>query len=124
MGNDGHTVSQVRSVARDTCIEFAGIATNVDLSAGLASHRRAVGSEESGRVAAVCVPIEPGSLERSPDPGEAVTVSTGGPSWWSGPGEETAFNAARDPGSDNGQRTEAALLSLLNGIPGAVGSFR
>ena len=81
-----------------------------------------MGSEESGRVAAVCVPIEPWRMERNPDPGEAVTVSTGGPSWWSGPGEETAFNAARDPGSDNGQRTEAARLSLLSAIPGAVGS--
>ena len=75
MGNDGHAV-QVRSVARNTCIEFSVIATNVDLSAGLASHRRAVGSEESGRVA-VCVPVEPWSLERNPDPGVAVTVSAG-----------------------------------------------
>ena len=79
-----------------------------------AGHQRAVGSEESCRVAAVCVPIEPWSLERSPDPGEAVTVGTGGPIWWSGPGEVMAVNAARDPGSENGLRTEAAQLSLLS----------
>lgn len=93
MGNEGHTISQ-----------------------------RAVGNEESGRVAAVCLPIEPWSQERNSDPGEAVTVIAGGPSWWSGPGEETAVNAASDPGSDNGQIIEAARLSLLNTIPGAVGS--
>ena len=37
--------------------------------------------------------------------------------WWSGPGEVTDVNVPRDPGSENGLRTEAAQLSLLNAIP-------